>query len=93
LLKEQIAGIADIQLQQLSGRLAERELSLILSSEAKAKLVDLGYDPVFGARPLKRAIQRWVENPLAQAILSGEFKAGDEIIAEVEGGKLRFHGR
>jgi ATP-dependent Clp protease ATP-binding subunit ClpB len=91
LLKDQIAGIADIQLQQLSKRLAERELSLELTAEAKVKLVELGYDPVFGARPLKRAIQQWIENPLAQAILSGEFSSGDEIIAGVDGDKFTFY--
>jgi ATP-dependent Clp protease ATP-binding subunit ClpB len=91
LLKDQIAGIADIQLQQLSNRLAERELSLVLTDEAKVKLVELGYDPVFGARPLKRAIQQWIENPLAQAILSGEFISGDQIIAGIEDDKFKFY--
>ena len=64
--KEQIQGIAEIQLQMLSNRLAERELSLELSDEALTRIVEIGYDPVFGARPLKRAIQQWIENPLAQ---------------------------
>ena len=93
LLKDQIGGIADIQLQLLSKRLSERELSLTLTAAAKTKLVELGYDPVFGARPLKRAIQQWVENPLAQAILSGEFMPGDEIVGDVEGDKLNFYSQ
>jgi ATP-dependent Clp protease ATP-binding subunit ClpB len=90
LLKGQINGIADIQLQSLSQRLADRDLSLELTAAAKIKLVELGYDPVFGARPLKRAIQRWVENPLAQAILAAEFIPGDKIIADIKGDKLVF---
>ena len=91
LLKDQIAGIADIQLEQLSKRLAERELSLVLTAEAKTKLVELGYDPVFGARPLKRAIQQWIENPLAQAILAGEFISGDKIVAGVKDDQFSFY--
>lgn len=90
LMKNQISGIASIQMQALSKRLEERELTLTLTDAAKSLLVELGYDPVFGARPLKRAIQQWVENPLAQAILSGEFKAGDNIIADAESGQLTF---
>ena len=64
--KDQIRGIADIQLDMLRKRLQDRELALELSDAAISKLVDVGYDPVFGARPLKRAIQQWIENPLAQ---------------------------
>ena len=90
LAREQIAGIAQIQLGRLRQRLAERELSLELSDEAMDKLVAVGYDPVYGARPLKRAIQRWIENPLAQNILSGEFGPGSTIVGEVEAGEIRF---
>lgn len=88
--KAQIQGIAGLQLSLLSQRLAERDLQLQLSDAALIKLVDVGYDPIFGARPLKRAIQRWIENPLAQAILSGEFMPGDVIKGEVEGDHFRF---
>ena len=91
--KEQIRGIADIQLQLLRDRLKERDLSLELSSEAVARLVDVGYDPVFGARPLKRAVQRWIENPLAQDILSGRFLPGTTIVAEIEGDHFTFHAK
>ncbi|MEH6498067.1 MAG: ATP-dependent chaperone ClpB [Pseudoalteromonas distincta] len=81
--KEQIAGIASIQMQRLGARLAERELKLELSDEALEKLISVGYDPVYGARPLKRAIQRWIENPLAQRILAGDFAPGVTIKATV----------
>ena len=90
LQKDQIRGIADIQLDMLRGRLKDRDLSLELSDAAINKLVDVGYDPVFGARPLKRAIQRWIENPLAQDILSGKFVPGETILAEVDGDHLVF---
>ncbi|WP_337056557.1 ATP-dependent chaperone ClpB [Pseudomonas sp. USHLN015] len=90
LAREQIAGIAEIQLQRLRKRLAERELNLELSSEAMDKLIAVGYDPVYGARPLKRAIQRWIENPLAQLILAGRFAPGIAIHAKVEGEEIVF---
>ncbi|MGB9089991.1 MAG: ATP-dependent chaperone ClpB [Pseudomonas farsensis] len=88
--REQIAGITEIQLGRLRNRLAERELSLNLSPEALDKLIAVGYDPVYGARPLKRAIQRWIENPLAQLILSGQFVPGAAITAQVEGDEITF---
>lgn len=88
--REQIAGIAEIQLQRLRGRLAERELSLDLTPEALDKLIAVGYDPVYGARPLKRAIQRWIENPLAQRILAGDFAPGAQVKAKVEGEEIVF---
>ncbi len=87
---EQIAGIADIQLGRLRQRLAERELRFELTPEALEKLVAEGYDPIYGARPLKRAIQRWIENPLAQQILSGEFEPGTTIQATLEDGEIVF---
>ncbi|SFP43224.1 ATP-dependent Clp protease ATP-binding subunit ClpB [Ectopseudomonas composti] len=88
--REQIAGIAEIQLGRLRGRLAERELSLELTPEALDKLIAVGYDPVYGARPLKRAIQRWIENPLAQQILAGEFAPGAVVHAKVDGEEIVF---
>lgn len=88
--REQIAGIAEIQLQQLGQRLAERDLHLELTPEALDKLVAVGYDPVYGARPLKRAIQRWIENPLAQRILSGAFAPGSRIQGSVEDDEIVF---
>ena len=90
LQKSQIRGIAEIQLDQLSKRLEERDLTLGLSEAAVSKLVELGYDPVYGARPLKRSIQRYLENTLAQDILSGKFVGGDHIEADVDGDEITF---
>ncbi|NRH27215.1 ATP-dependent chaperone ClpB [Pseudomonas sp. MS19] len=90
LAHEQIAGIAQIQLERLRGRLAERELTLELSDEALEKLIAIGYDPVYGARPLKRAIQRWIENPLAQLILAGKYQPGSPLIGRVEDDEIVF---
>ncbi len=90
LAREQIAGIAQIQLDRLRERLAERELGLELSSEALDKLIAIGYDPVYGARPLKRAIQRWIENPLAQLILAGKFEPGSHVTGTVQGDEIVF---
>ena len=88
--QSQVRAIADIQLAYLDKRLAERELKLELSDAAMDKLTVVGFDPVFGARPLKRAIQQLVENPLAQDILQGKFSVGDTIYGEAEGDKLVF---
>jgi ATP-dependent Clp protease ATP-binding subunit ClpB len=83
---EQIRSIVDIQLAQLRRRLLERNLELTLDDSAVDRLSEAGYDPVYGARPLKRAIQQQVENPLAQAILSGKFLTGDRIQARASSG-------
>ncbi|MHA7881200.1 MAG: ATP-dependent chaperone ClpB [Saccharospirillum sp.] len=90
LAREQIRGIADIQLAQLRKRLADQGLRLHLSDSAMDKLCDAGFDPVYGARPLKRTIQRELENGLAQALLRGDFGHGDAIAADVEGGRIVF---
>ena len=87
---EHIRGIADLQLGLLETRLAERGLQLSVPTDVMDFLVDQGFDPVFGARPLKRAIQRLIENPLAEALLSGAFMSGDEIVASQSGDGLRF---
>lgn len=79
LRRDQIRGIADIQLAGLRARLKERELGLDLSDAVLDHLAEAGFDPVYGARPLKRAIQQLVENPLAQKILAGEFAPGDTV--------------
>jgi ATP-dependent Clp protease ATP-binding subunit ClpB len=86
----QIRAIVDIQLGQLKKRLVERNLELTLDDSALDRLSEAGYDPVYGARPLKRAIQQQVENPLAQAILSGKFVPGDRIRATSNGNGLEF---
>ncbi|WXL25086.1 ATP-dependent chaperone ClpB [Ectopseudomonas mendocina] len=90
LARDQIAGIAKIQLSRLRQRLAERELALELTDEAMDKLIAVGYDPVYGARPLKRAVQRWIENPLAQQILAGKFVPGATVKGTVEGDEIVF---
>ena len=88
--REQIAQIVDIQLEDLQRRLAERKLTLELTDEAKAQLAERGYDPVFGARPLKRTIQRMIENPLAVQVLGGQFSEGDHIVVDVDGDTFSF---
>jgi ATP-dependent Clp protease ATP-binding subunit ClpB len=88
--KEQIRQIADLQINHLRARLAERELGLNVSKEALDYLASSGYDPVYGARPLKRSIQQHIENPLAQEILSGKFSPGDTISVDVKKGRLDF---
>ena len=90
--KEHIHHIADIQLDLLRNRLAERELQLELNSDVMQVLIDAGYDPVYGARPLKRAIQRLLEDPLANHLLAGDFVAGTAINAQLIDGKILFTG-
>ncbi|MCK7608390.1 ATP-dependent chaperone ClpB [Acinetobacter portensis] len=90
LKKSQIRGIADIQLDRLRSRLAERDLSLTVDDTAFDLLIDAGFDPIYGARPLKRAIQQKIENPLAQKILAADFIAGDTILVHSNEGHLSF---
>jgi ATP-dependent Clp protease ATP-binding subunit ClpB len=80
---EHIEKIVDIQLRDLQKRLAERKMTIELTPAAKKVLAERGYDPVFGARPLKRTIQRMVENPLAVEILAGKFKESDHIVVDL----------
>ncbi|TQU10438.1 ATP-dependent chaperone ClpB, partial [Xanthomonas perforans] len=88
--KAQIKSIARIQLQGLEKRLAERGLKLDLDDAALEVLGNVGFDPVYGARPLKRAIQSQVENPLAQQILSGQYLSGESVRVRADGGRLVF---
>jgi len=88
--KSQIRAIAKIQLEYLEKRLAERQLKLDVGDDALALLGNVGFDPVYGARPLKRAIQQQLENPLARQILEGRFQAGDTVRVAAEGGQLVF---
>jgi len=88
--KAQIREIAKIQLRGLEQRLAERGIAIELSDKAFDLLGNVGFDPVYGARPLKRAIQAQLENPLAQKILAGEFGSGDTVHVDAEAGKLVF---
>ena len=87
---DNIRAIAKIQLAGLAKRLEERELTLEISDAVFEQLSRVGFDPVFGARPLKRAIQQLVENPLAQAILEGQFNPGDRVYAALDGSSLKF---
>ena len=90
LSREHIRKIVDIQLGYLHDRLADRDMRIHLSDAARDKLAEAGFDPVYGARPLKRAIQQQVENPLAQEILQGKFKPGDVIEVGVDHDRLDF---
>jgi ATP-dependent Clp protease ATP-binding subunit ClpB len=90
LTRDQLAVIVDHQLARLHLRLAERGLSLELTDEAKVVLAEAGWDPAYGARPLKRAIQRLLENPLALRLLEGDFGEGDTILVEAQHGELVF---
>jgi ATP-dependent Clp protease ATP-binding subunit ClpB len=86
----QIRAIVDIQLLYLKKRLLERNMDLVLDDAARDLLGEAGFDPVYGARPLKRAIQQQIENPLAQRILQGEFMPGDRIRVSAQDGELGF---
>ena len=88
--KAQIRGIADIQLDCLRARLADRDIKLTVDDSAFDQLIEAGFDPVYGARPLKRAIQQQVENNLAQKILAGDFQPGDTIVITADAGQLDF---
>ena len=89
--RQHIRSIASIQIDILKARLAERDIALTVSDAALDQLGNVGFDPVYGARPLKRAIQQYLENPLAQALLAGEYAAGDTINVDVKGGDLHFN--
>jgi ATP-dependent Clp protease ATP-binding subunit ClpB len=91
--KTQICAIAKIQLAYLEKRLAERQLKLEISDDALTLLGNVGFDPVYGARPLKRAIQQQLENPLAREILEGRYAPGATIVVEAGHGHLTFQGR
>jgi ATP-dependent Clp protease ATP-binding subunit ClpB len=90
LTREQLSKIVELQLGRLNDRLAERGITLELTDGARELIAEAGWDPAYGARPLKRAIQRLLENPLALALLEGEFSAGDAIRAYAELGEIRF---
>jgi ATP-dependent Clp protease ATP-binding subunit ClpB len=82
--------IVELQLKRLRKLLTERNLSLEVTDQAKQKLAEEGFDPAFGARPLKRAIQREIQNPLALAVLEGKFVDGDKIVADSNGEGIVF---
>jgi ATP-dependent Clp protease ATP-binding subunit ClpB len=90
LQKDQIKGIAGLQLDILQQRLSERELSLNITDQALEYIVEEGYDPVYGARPLRRAIQQLIENPLAEEIIAGKYLPGSVIDVARDGDLLMF---
>jgi ATP-dependent Clp protease ATP-binding subunit ClpB len=90
LTREQLAAIVDIQLARLQQRLAERNIQLDVTEPAKRLLAERGWDPVYGARPLKRTIQRLLEDKLALLILEGRFQEGDQVVVDVANGELHF---
>jgi ATP-dependent Clp protease ATP-binding subunit ClpB len=90
LSREQLAEIVELQLERLQTRLADRGISLELTDVAKEALAEAGWDPTYGARPLKRAIQRLVENPLALRLLEGEFADGDTVRVDADDGEITF---
>ena len=91
LQKDQLREIARIQIQYLENRLAERDMTMEISDQALDKLVETGFDPVYGARPLRRAIQTRIENQLAQEILAGKFKPGDNVSVSLTGDEIKFN--
>jgi ATP-dependent Clp protease ATP-binding subunit ClpB len=88
--EEELSRIVDIQLEKLKNRLAQQQLTLDVDSAAKKLLASEGYDPQFGARPLKRAVQEHILNPLSMRLLEGEFKPGDKIKVTAKGDELVF---
>jgi len=90
LSEKNIESIARIQLKALEARLAKMDVRLEVASSAIAEVAKAGFDPVYGARPLKRAIQQEIENPLAKELLAGKFTAGDAVAVTVTGGKISF---
>ena len=88
--KSQLRAITDIQVGRLRAPLAEQKLALVMSEPALDQLAEAGFDPVYGARPLKRAVQQQLENPLAQALLAGRFTPGTTIMVEVRDQHLHF---
>jgi ATP-dependent Clp protease ATP-binding subunit ClpB len=93
LTREQLGRIVGIQMERLHARLAEQNITLMLSEKAMAFLADKGYDPAYGARPLKRVIQQYIENPLSMKILQGDILPGNRIRIDLDGDNLVFHTR
>jgi len=88
--REEIASIVEIQARHLVKRLADKRITLELTAAARALLAREGYDPVYGARPLKRTIQRMVQDPLALELLSGTYGEGDTVVADARGDTIVF---
>jgi ATP-dependent Clp protease ATP-binding subunit ClpC len=93
LTQAQIREIVELMLVRVEERLNEHEITLEAGDEAKRLLAEEGYDAHFGARPLRRVIQNKIEDPLSEAILAGEFKAGDTVVLEIEDGEIRLRSK
>jgi ATP-dependent Clp protease ATP-binding subunit ClpB len=91
--ESQLSRIVRIQAQRFDKLLAERQITLHLSDQAVARVAEAGYDPIYGARPLKRALQKLVIDPLASHLLAGDFHSGDQLEATVDGDQIAFHLR
>jgi ATP-dependent Clp protease ATP-binding subunit ClpB len=90
LAEQQIESIVELETKALAKRLEERKIHLELTPAAKALIAKEGYDPVYGARPLKRTIQKLILDPLAQKVLAGQYKEGDTVSVDVEDGQIQF---
>ena len=91
LSKEQLKKIVDIQIDHLRKRLEEKEIKINVSDKVKEYIAELGYDPVYGARPLKRTIQKYIQDPLATQLLKNEFREGDTVFADLDNtGEITF---
>ncbi|RLD99284.1 MAG: hypothetical protein DRI91_01155, partial [Aquificota bacterium] len=88
--KEHMKAIVDLLIDRLRKRLAHRKIDIELTQAVKEFLVEVGFDPQYGARPLRRAVQKYIENPLAQLILKGEVRPGHKVVVEMEEGQIRF---
>src|SRR5690606_16262555 len=88
--KDHLQQIVDLMLRDVDKQVRERGLTLEVSEEAREVLLKEGYDPIYGARPLRRAIQRLLENPLSDEMLRGRFKEGDAVLATVKNGEIQF---
>jgi ATP-dependent Clp protease ATP-binding subunit ClpC len=90
LTEEQLRQIVDLMVKDLEKRLSERKLKLEMTDAAKSWLAKAGFDPIYGARPLRRAVERYVENPLSTKVLKGEFNEGDSIVVDLVDDTLTF---
>jgi ATP-dependent Clp protease ATP-binding subunit ClpB len=90
LSRHDLGRIVELQVEQLAGRVREKGLEIELTDDARTLLGNLGYDPTYGARPLKRVIQKQLVDRLALKLLEGEFREGDTVRVDAEGGELRF---
>jgi ATP-dependent Clp protease ATP-binding subunit ClpC len=90
LSKEMLTKIVDLEVTKVIGRIRDKEITLTLDESAHALLIEKGYDPTYGARPMRRAVERYLEDPMAEEILRGSFKAGDKVVVTRDGEKLSF---